>query len=94
MGSKEVLECVVECETTAIGVTQIVANRLFGQNWLLPLEMDKEHLRDVQLLEKAKLKLNPRSVEEKSLEENEIHAAAESLITDVSNMESTRILVI
>ena len=55
--------------------------------------MDKEHLRDVQLLEIAKLKLNPRSVEEKSLEENKIHAAAESLIIDVSNMESTRILV-
>ena len=74
-------------------MTQIVANKLFGQNWLLPLEMDKEHLRDVQLLEIAKLKLNPRSVEEKSLEENKIHAAAESLITGVSNMESTRILV-
>ena len=74
-------------------MTQIVANKLFGQNWLLPLEMDKEHLRDVQLLEIAKLKLNPRSVEEKSLEENKIHAAAESLITDVSNMESTQILV-
>ena len=91
MGSKEVLECVVECETTAIGVTQIVANRLFGQNWLLPLAMDKEHLRDIQLLKKAKL--NPRSEEEKSQEENEIDAAAESLITDVSNMESTGILV-
>ena len=35
---------------TAIEVTQIVANRIFGQKWLLPLSMDKDHLREVKYL--------------------------------------------
>ena len=53
----KILECIVECETTArcslataIEVTQIVANRIFGQKWLLPLSMDKDHLREVKYL--------------------------------------------
>ena len=55
----KILECIVECETTArcslataIEVAQIVAYRIFGQKWLLPLSMDKDHLREVKYLKR------------------------------------------
>lgn len=64
----KILECIVEVETTArcslstaITVTQIVANRIFDQNWQLPLALDKEHLSDVQLMKKMKAKTNQYS---------------------------------
>ena len=46
-----IMVAIVECEAvarcsmdTAIKVVQIVANRIFGQNWLLPLSMDEEYI--------------------------------------------------
>ena len=79
----KILECIVECETTArcslaiaIEVTQIVANRIFGQNWLLPLSMDKDHLRDVQLLKRAK---KGDHLNEGSQEDIEIETEAETV---------------
>ena len=78
----KILECIVECETTArcslstaITVTQIVANRIFGQNWQLPLALDKEHLKDVKSLKK--LESNACKLFESS-EDREIDAEASS----------------
>jgi hypothetical protein len=52
-----IIEALVEAETTArcpmdvaIKVVQITANKIFQQNWLLPLTMDGSHLHDVKLL--------------------------------------------
>ena len=61
LNDPKISECIVECETTArcslstaITVTQIVSNRIFNQNWQLPLALDKQHLKDIQLLKKMK----------------------------------------
>ena len=57
--SPTILETIVECETvnrcsldSAIRCIQTVANRVFKQQWKLPLSMDEEYLRDTKLLKK------------------------------------------
>lgn len=94
----KILECIVECETTArcslstaITVTQIVANRIFNQNWQLPLALDKDHLRDIARLKRLKSKRNELSDldhEGKEIdEERKIDAEANSVSIDNESEE-------
>jgi hypothetical protein len=53
----KILESIIECETmaqcstsTSIEVTQRVVNHIFDQSWMLPLALDRVHLKDVNLL--------------------------------------------
>ena len=86
----QILEAIVECETTArcsittaISVTQIIANRIFGQNWELPLSLDKAHLRDIQILKKANSEQpSENETSPENLEESEIHAEASLVIVE------------
>jgi hypothetical protein len=93
-----ILECIVECETTArcslstaISVTQIVANRIFHQNWQLPLSLDKEHLKDIQL--QKKLKKKTQSSLDPTNEEKEVEVEA-SNVTLEENIEGVDVEVV
>ena len=56
-----ILETAVECETvarcsmdTTVKVLQIIANKIFGQNWSLPLSMNDKYVRDMKTLRQLK----------------------------------------
>ena len=85
----KILEAIVECETTArcslstsIEVVQIVANRIFGQKWELPLSLDKNHLQDIKRIKQVK---PAESLPEK---EEEVEVEAEAFAVSINEEES------
>ena len=71
-----ILETAVECESvarcsmdTTIKVIQIVANRIFGQTWVLPLSMNEKYLKDVKTLRRLKNSLSSKGQDDEQKDE-------------------------